>query len=63
MVCSGVDNKVMSWSEFGSSGSECSASEAESMGCPQGPHPEYRGVFCEYKMVEDYSSDSLESKH
>ena len=49
---------VTSWSEF-SSGSESSASDGESMGCSQGPRHEYRGLFCGYEMVEDYSDDSL----
>ena len=47
-----------SWSEL-SLGSECSASEAESMGCSQVPCHEYRGLFYGYKMVEDYNGDSL----
>ena len=47
---------VTSWSES-SSGSESSASEGESMGCSQAPRHEYRGLFCGYKMVEDYNSD------
>ena len=57
-VCSRSDDKVMSWSEL-SSGSECSASEAESMGCSWAPHHEYQGLFCGYEMVEDYNGDSL----
>ena len=52
------DDRVMSWSEF-SSGSECSASEAESRVCSRAPCHEYRGLFCGYKMVEDYNVDSL----
>ena len=39
-ACLGSDNNVTSWSEF-SSGSECSASEAESRVCSQAPHHEY----------------------
>ena len=49
---------VTSWSEF-SSGSESSASDSELMGCSRAPRHEYRGLFCGYKMVEDYSGDSL----
>ena len=57
-VHSRSDNKVTSWSEL-SSGSECSALEAELMGCSQVPRHEYQGLFCGYKMVEDYNGDSL----
>ena len=58
IVCLRSDNRVTSWSEF-SSGSECSASEAESKVCSRVLRHEYRGLFCEYEMVEDYNSDSL----
>ena len=57
-ACSGSDNKVTSWSKL-SLGSECSASEAESMGCSRVPCHKYRGLFYGYKMVEDYNGDSL----
>ena len=57
-VCSTSHNKVMSWSEV-SLGLECSASEAELMGCSRALHHEYRGLFCGYKMVEDYNSYNL----
>ena len=57
-VCSRSDNKVMSWLEV-SLGSECLASEAESMGCSQVLCHEYQGLFCGYEMVEDYNSDTL----
>ena len=57
-VCLRLDVKVMSWSEV-SPASECSASEAESRGCSWVPRHEYRGLFCGYKMVEDYNGNSL----
>ena len=57
-ACSRSDDIVTSWSEL-SSGSESSASDGELMGCSQVPRHEYRGLFCGYKMVEDYNGDSL----
>ena len=56
--CSRSDDTIMSWLEC-SSGSESSASEGESMGCSWAPRHEYRGLFCGYEMVKDYSDDSL----
>ena len=57
-VCSRLDNRVTSWSEF-SSGSECSASEAESRVCSQVPHHKYQGLFCGYKMVVDVGAGGV----
>ena len=58
------DDRVTSWSEFSSGlefslGLEFSASEGESRVCSWVLHHKYQGLFCGYKMVEDYNGDSL----
>ena len=45
--CSRLDDKVMSWSEVCSLGSESSTLGAELVGCSWALHHEYRGLFCD----------------
>ena len=54
-VCMRVDDKITSWSE-------CSASEAESVGCSQVGRHKYRGLFFGYGVVKDYNGDSFGGK-